>query len=225
MSGQMLLINPRKRRAATRRAAPRKRKTHTAASRRRRAAPVVVMANPSPRRRRSRLSALRTRARHIGRKYRRNPTHRLSFSSITSMAKSAAIGAAGALAVDVGFGYLKGMLPANMQTPVDASGAMNPLYFAAKAALAIGVGVLGKKVTKHAGEMAAGSLTVQTYEIMRSFVPTPISLGNVPSAGRPVGVPRVSPSGRVIGMSQYVSGYTAPSNEAYMGQYVSGNGA
>lgn len=215
MAGHMLLINPRKRKtkAKTHRAAPkRKRTTH----RKRRSAPVVVMANPAPRRRRSRLSALRTRIKRVGRKYRRNPAPRLSFSSITSMAKSAAIGATGALAVDVAFGYAKQVLPTSMQSPVAADGSMNTLYFAAKAALAIGVGIVGSKLTKHAPELAAGSLTVQAYEVMRSLVPASINLGNVPSPARVVGRPRVDSAGRVIGMSQFVSGANG------MGQFVSG---
>ena len=216
MSGQLLLVNPRKRRAKRTTARRTARKTTT--KRRTRRAPVV-MANPAPRRRRSRLSALRTRAKRAVRKYRRNPAPRLSLNAITNMAKDAALGAAGALVVDVAFGYAKGYLPASMQSPVNADGSINPMYFAAKGGLAVLAGVLGSKVTKHAGHMAAGSLTVSAYEVMRSFVPMSVNLG---------GVGYVSPA-RIAGqrrtarpaMSQYVSGYKPPVSSEGLTQYVS----
>jgi len=218
MSGQLLLINPKKRKAkrtATKRRVKRKATSH------RRSAPGVVMANPSPRRKR-RLSALRTKVKRASRKYRRNPAPRLSLNSITGMAKDAAIGAAGALAVDVAFGYAKGILPASMQAPINADGSLNPLYYAAKGGLAVLVGVLGAKVTKQAGHMAAGSLTVSAYELMRSLVPMSVNLGNytnaAPLAGSRRTTQRIAPGMRSMG--QYVSGYKPPVG-AEMSQYVS----
>jgi hypothetical protein len=216
MSGELLLINPRKRKTKTKRTAP-KRRRRVAAKRR---APVVVMSNPAPRRRRSRLSAVRTKVKRASRKYRRNPAPRLSINAITGMAKNAAIGAAGALAVDVAFGYAKGMLPASMQSPLGADGSVNPLYFAAKGGLAVLVGVLGSKVTKHAADMAAGSLTVSAYEVMRSFVPVSVNLGGYSSPARIAGPRRAVPR-----LNQYVSGASAggykPPVSAGMGEYVS----
>lgn len=217
MSGQLLLINPTKRKA--KRATAKRRVKRKAASTRR-SAPVVVMANPSPRRRGRRLSALRTKVKRASRKYRRNPSPRLSLNSITGMAKDAAIGAAGALAVDVAFGYGKTVLPASMQSPINADGSINPMYYAAKGALAVLVGVLGTKVTKQASHMAAGSLTVSAYELMRSFVPISVNLGNYTSAAPLAGNRRAVPPPRLRNMSQYVSGYTPPVNTE-MGMYVS----
>ncbi len=213
MSGELLLVNPRKRRA--KRTTARRTARKTTAKRRTRRAPVV-MANPAPRRRR-RLSALKTRAKRAIRKYRRNPAPRLSFNAITNMAKDAALGAAGALAVDVAFGYAKGYLPANMQSPVNADGSINPLYFAAKGGLAVLAGVLGSKVTKHAGHMAAGSLTVSAYEVMRSFVPMSVNLGGMgyQSPARIAGRRAPRPA-----VGAYVSGYKPPVGNA-MGAYVS----
>lgn len=226
MSGELLLINPRKRKTKTkaRRAAP-KSSGKPARRRTRRAAPVVVMTNPSPRHRRSRLAAARTRVRAVRRKYRRNPiAPGLSFNGILGMAKDAAIGAGGALAVDIAFGYVKGMLPANMQTPVATGGGLNPLYYVAKGGLAVAIGAFGRKLTKHAPALAAGSLTVQAYEVMRSMVPMSINLGYA-SAGRVVGAPRVNRQTGRVAMNQYVSGlpggYRPPVNELYMGEYVS----
>jgi hypothetical protein len=223
MSGQLLLINPRKRRSKAKRAAPKraKRRTHH----RRHAAPVV-MANPAPRRRRSRLHAVKSRIKHARRKYKRNPSARFSSNLIMGMAKTAAIGAAGAVVVDVAFGYAQSMLPTNMQTPVDATGSLNPLYFLAKGGLAVALGVLGHKATKHAGQMAEGSLTVSAYQILRSMVPASVNLGYV-SPARPVGrmpARQAAPQlGKYVsGMDQYVSGgmagYKPPVNGAkYMG--------
>ncbi len=210
---ELLLVNPRKRRAAAKRKTA-KRRVRRAAPRR---SPVVVMANPSPRRRRSRLSTLRTKVRSVRRKYKRNPFPSLSTSGIAAMAKGAALGAVGAIAVDVVFGQVQSYLPASMQSPVDATGALNPLYFVAKGAAAVVLGKLGAKVTKHATTMAEGSLTVSAYEALRSFVPSSLTLGYVapamqvgrrPAAARPA-------------MGQYLSGYKAPVNNKYMGEYVS----
>ncbi|HJW55871.1 MAG TPA: hypothetical protein VJ577_11405 [Burkholderiaceae bacterium] len=219
MSGELLLINPRKRKTARKSAT---RKTKTKRHAKRRSSSVVVMANPAPRRRRSRLSALRTKVKRASRKYRRNPAPKLSINSITAMAKDAAIGAAGALAVDVAFGYAKTALPASMQEPTATDGSINPMYFAAKGGLAVLVGVLGAKLTKHAGHMAAGSLTVSAYEVMRTFVPLTVALGGY--RGPRVAAPRRQAS-RVNGMGQYVSGarsgYTPPSARPYLGEFVS----
>jgi len=218
MSGELLLINPRKRtrRAKAKRAAPRRTK------RRAKARAPIVFSNPSPRRRRSRLSAIRTKARRVGRKYRRNPIGKVSLNGLTGMLKTAAIGAAGALAVDVAYGYAKGYLPASMQQPTDATGSLNPLYFAGKIGLAVVAGMVGGKVTKHASAMAAGSLMVTAYEVGRSLMPASIALGYINPAQ--LANRRMAPRQQ---MNRYVSGprmagYRPPSDQLYMGQYVSG---
>lgn len=224
MSGELLLINPRKRKAK-RTTTRRKARKHTTRSRRR-SAPVVVMANPSPRRRRSRLSALRSKVRHVRRKYRRNPLPRFSLGAITTMAKGAAVGAAGAVAVDVLYGYAKSMLPASMQSPTDGAG-INPMYFLGKGALAVAVGVLGRKLTSHAAAMAEGSLTVQAYQLMSAMMPASIAMGYASPARVMRGAPRVGqfvsefvsgrPAPAVTGMPGLGGRYDAPVNQVYMG--------
>jgi hypothetical protein len=222
MPGELLLINPRKRKTKTKRAAPRRARAKSRTSARRKA-PVIVMANPSPRRRRSRLGALRTKAKRVGRRYKRNPISKLSFSNISSMAKHAALGASGALAVDLAFGYVKPYLPASMQSPIDAAGGMNPMYFLAKGGVAVVAGVLGQKVTKHAGDMAAGSLTVSAYEMLRTFVPASMQLGAYMNPAAMAGRRNAPPQLRQ-GMQRFVSGqtpgmgrYDAPVNTLYQG--------
>lgn len=220
MPGELLLINPRKRKTKAKRAAPRRAKKRTT----RRAAPVIVMANPKRRSRRGRIASLRTSVKRASRKYRRNPIGgkvRFSMNSIIAMTKGAAIGAAGALAVDLAFSYAKGYLPASMQSPTDATGAINPMYFAAKGAVAVGVGVLGGKVTKHATAMAAGSLTVSLYEVMRSMVPASVQLGYINPAM--LANRRMAPKGvgRFVSGAPRMAGYNPPVGTPYMGQFVS----
>jgi hypothetical protein len=221
MPGELLLINPRKRKAA-KKAAPRRAKRRTV----KRAAPVVVMANPKRRSaRKSRMSHLKTSVKRAGRKYKRNPIAKLSMAGIGGMAKNAALGAAGAIAVDVGFGYVKNMLPVSMQTPTDGAGAMNPLYFVAKGAVAVAAGMLGSKVTKHASTMAAGSLTISAYEILRSFIPTTVTLGYMNPAQmasrRMAPKPAQDMARYVSGPGSKMNGYSAPVNSLYMGEFVS----
>ncbi len=210
MSGQLLLINPKKR---TRKAAPK------AKAKRRRAKPAL-MSNPVKRRRR-RLGAIRTKAKRAMRKYKRNPSLRLSMTTVTNMGKTAVIGAVGAIAVDALFGQVKGFLPASMQTATDAGGGLNPLYFLAKGSLAVLGGVFGAKLTKHAGTMAEGSLTVSAYEVMRSFVPASVNLGYAnPAQLAQRGAPRPASIGKF--MSGVGAGsYSPPVDRKYMGEFVS----
>lgn len=204
----LLLINPRPRKgsaAAKAKMARLRSMKKSSPKKRRRATTVVVRANPAPRRaRRARVHAV---ARHSPkRRYKRNPIRGLSMGSISAMAKGAAIGAGGALVTDLAFGYGKSFLPVSMQTPVNLStGAMNPMYFLAKAGVAIALGLLGKKVTKHAGTMAEGALTVNAYEVIKSMVPASVSLGNYSSPS----APRLSASRSTTRPS--LKAYSAPS--------------
>ena len=97
--------------------------------------------------------------------------------------KTGVVGAGGALAVDVAAGFIMPMLPAMVGTKLNADGSNNYLYFAAKSALAVGVAVLGAKVMKRetAHALAAGSITVTAYELLRPMVqgvlPASMSLG------------------------------------------------
>lgn len=227
---ELLLINPRRRRKAKRSSPKRRRNPVHAKSTHNRRRRVHRMSNPvAPlRRRRHRVSAVRhhnPRRRKHG--YRRNPIAGLSVNSIMGMTKDAAIGAVGALAVDVAYGYVKGWLPASMQSPNDATGSVNPMYFLAKGGVAVLLGVLGKKLTNKAGHMAQGSLTVTMYDLLKGFVPASVNLGYV-SPGHMAGsnASRTGPSQvfQARGMHEYVgmSGYESPRarETASIGEYA-----
>lgn len=123
---------------------------------------VVVHANPrrSVKRRGSRRSSTaRSYAKGFG-------------NSLMGYLKTGAAGAGGALVVDAGYGFLASMLPASMQTKVDATGSVNYMYYVGKGALATAVGAFGGKVMppRIAHAMAAGSFVVMLYEIIRPMV-------------------------------------------------------
>jgi hypothetical protein len=101
------------------------------------------------------------------------------------MLKEGSIGAAGALTVDLLMGVAP--LPTNLVQRKNADGSVNYLYYATKAAAAIGVGMLGKKVFGRTAEtMALGSMTVNLYDLFRSIMPSGIPLGYI-NAGYPAG--------------------------------------
>lgn len=120
-----------------------------------------------------------------------------SLNSVTDVAKNGAIGGAGALGIDVLMGILKPMLPDTMNARIDAAGQTNWLYYAVKAGLAVGVGVLGKRVLPGdvAARMGEGAMVVMTYEIMRGMMPSSVTLGR---SNRRSSVGFVNPA-RVIG--------------------------
>jgi hypothetical protein len=128
-------------------------------------------------RRRSRVRAVAVKAR---RSYRRAAPRalRMSLNGIGGMVTQAALGAGGAVVADIGFGYVKSFLPASMQTPQDlTTGGVNWGYFLAKAGVTIGLGMVGRKVSKHAETMAKGALLVQAYQAAVNLVPSGIQMG------------------------------------------------
>ena len=195
MAGQLLLINPRKRRAsgtkrrrsAAQRAATARLVAHNRARRstsvrkvtrhRRRSTSVARYApNPS---RKIRSNIMRHR--------RRNPATRtgggmsLGFTTgkLIEATKTAAVAAGGALAVDYAYGFVKTYLPVSMQSPVDSTGAMQPLYYLGKGLVAVALGVFGAKAIggKTATKMAEGSLIVTMYAALRNLLPTSLTSG------------------------------------------------
>ena len=95
-----------------------------------------------------------------------------------SMLKNAGMAGAGAVGVDIGMGYLGRVLP-SAAAPINADGTTNWLYFAAKAGLAVGLGVYGSKVlpASVAQKMGEGALTVLSYQILRGLMPAGVQLG------------------------------------------------
>lgn len=183
MAGQVLLINPRKRRRSKRRHA-RKR------SRARRPMTALQMKYFGGGRKhrsgsRKRRSAIYTNSRKRGRRGQRGfalasrgarlPRIGFNFGAIQSAAKAAAIGAGGALAVDVLMGQAGRILPDTWMSRFNVDGSINWPYYLAKAGIAVGVGVLGSRFAPRFGstaqQMALGSFTVMSYELLRSFVP------------------------------------------------------
>ena len=177
-------VGGRKTRSAAQRAATRK---MLAANRSRRSG---VSANPRRRRRVVHHRAIRRNPvakRRTSRRAARRSSGRMSMGGMKAGAfallKAGAIGAGGALTVDVAMGFLNGYLPATMNTKLNADGTVNYLNYAVKGALAVSLAHFGKRMVsaETANRMATGSFTVMAYEILRPMVvnvmPATMSLG------------------------------------------------
>lgn len=155
---QLLLINPRRRRRRRRaHARVSRRRVHRAhrRHRRRHANPFV---SHQPRRRRRRVHR-----RHVARRRRRNPF--LSGGGMMKDLGAAATGAAGAVAMNIVWGYLSPMLPASLSS--------SPyINAAAKGAGAFGLGMLaGKVVGRERGKIVTiGALTVILAQFIQNLV-------------------------------------------------------
>jgi len=195
MSELLLVGNPARRRAkrGTKRVSAAQR-----ANRARFAAAARARSNPAKRRRHaahhSALATTHRRRRHAIRRARRNPVSSGgSFTrGIGGRVKSAAMGGAGAFGVDVLYGYLGTYLPSSVQTPVDATGGINFLYYAAKGAAAIGAGLLLNKVIGHskAAHVVDASLTVTAHDLIKHFAAANLSsvpVGAYTAGGQVVG--------------------------------------
>jgi len=206
-------VNPRKRRAKSRKPRSAAQKAATArmlaANRRtsnprkrraRRASAPAAVASVRRRARRSVARARRSVSRYMGGSVQKNAM---------GLLKTGVVGAGGALAVDVAAGFIMPMLPAMVGNKLNADGSNNYLYFAAKSALAVGVAVLGAKVMKRetAHALAAGSITVTAYELLRPMVqgvlPASMNLGYM-LPGRIMNPRAMSPGG--LGVYDRTSG-------------------
>lgn len=155
MSGTLMMVNPRKRRATKRKASPaqlaalaRGRASRARATKpRRNPAPRAAVAMSNPRKRRRSVA-------------RRNPIG-LSGGALMAQMMGAAQGAAGAVAVDIAIKYL----------PIPAAMKAGNMQHVTRAALAVGLGLLGRKfVGRAAGRMAEGALTVSAYGMLKNIV-------------------------------------------------------
>lgn len=225
---QVLLINPRKRgrKTAKRRKAPsaaqRANWARFAAMARRKSAesrarnPIKVHKRRRVARRRNPImaSARRRSTR------RRNPIGRsmggglMNFRSYIAPIKDAAVMGAGAVAVDVAFGYINRYLPMSMQVMPGTVGAGD----AVKAVLTVALGKLLSGPTRGLSQKAAmGSLVVQMRDITMKVLP--------PSVTGQVGFYN---AGRVVNRSTRVTGNTRADAAGQghvaggIGQYVSG---
>jgi len=191
--------NPRKKRrsaaqkAATRKmvAANRRRRNPRAAATPRKRARRRTTARAVVRRTRSAVRRTGTRARRYAR--RASGSLRGIGGGAMGLVKAGAIGAGGALAVDVAMGFVNGFLPASMATKLNADGSNNYMNYAVKGALAVALAHFGGKVVSRetAQRMAAGSMTVMAYELLRplaqSVLPASMSLGYYANANTPSG--------------------------------------
>ncbi len=176
---ELLLLNPRRRRRAS--SSSKKRR-----SPRRRRNPINTI-KYRPARRRSNPIGLR-RARRVGGRRRRNPISlRGMTGTLMTQLRDAAIGAGGAIAVDVLMGKLNPMLPASMQRVPGQVGAGD----AVKAVITVLLGKLLNKPTRGlASKAAQGALTVQLHGIASTFMPAGMALGyyspaqTIPYSGR-----------------------------------------
>lgn len=139
------------------------------------------------------------------------------------MLRSAGVGGAGAVAVDIGMGYLGRFYPP-AASPVNADRSTNWLYFAAKTALALGLGTFGRRVLPAgvAGRMGEGALTVLAYQILRGMVPNSIALGYLNPA--PTVRPQLGGSARGgSSLGKYLGG--SAQGGSSLGFYDTGNEA
>jgi hypothetical protein len=216
---EMLLVNPRRKRRRARKMTAEQRRyfgkghgritrARRNPKRRRRHAALAVS---TPVRRSHRRRSIRKARRHIS----RNVASFRGFSPrgfLTNSLMPAAIGAGGALGVDLALGYFGSYLPATLQTGLPNA--------AVKLAGAIGIGMLAGAVAgKRVGEQAmAGAIVVTLYSVIKSqlisvmpalplhgysgigWVSPAMQIGNVGSyvgSDRAYGMPHV-------GMSEYV---------------------
>lgn len=211
---ELLLVgNPAPRRKSTKRPS-----AAQMANRARFAAMARARANPAPRHHKRRKSSA-PRKRH----YRRNPIGGNAMRGLMPMLKGAAYGGVGAIASDVGYGFLMPYLPAIVQTPLSATGGINPAYYLGKGAFTIALGVLAKNVLgAKAGPMTEGALAVVFHDAMKQFVQgsgMAIQLG----AG-----PGFMPGGQQLpqlpiarNLRQYVGSNRVPTAQTNLRQYVS----
>ncbi len=227
---QLLLINPRRRKA--RKAATKARRksrrpmsalqkqyfggkrnpARRAAARRR----VAVATSAPARRRRAKLSGVR-RVAHRGAS-RAGNSIRATMPGVISAVKGGVVGGAGAVVVDMAMGQAAGYLPVSLTSRYSADGSLNYGYYATKAALALGLGILGQKflpgsAKRLAGEGAQGALVVMSYEMMRSLLPASITMGFFNPA-------TVTATGNVTSMGKYLSQRPQRSG---MGLYLKGS--
>lgn len=182
---EMLLINPRRRRATSKRRVHRR--THAVAAPRRHRRRRNPLENPIGLRR---LHARRRR--HVGARRRRNPiaVRGLGRGAIMQLLQNAMLGGAGAVAVDVLMGQIKGFLPAAMQRTPGKIGVGD----AVKAAITIAAGEMLNKPTRGMSrKMATGALTCQMRDMIASFVPVTMQLGYASPARIVTGSQRVGP--------------------------------
>lgn len=216
---EILLVNPRRRKrrkhskwgrvkSHSRRVNPRRRRRRIAARRR----------YTNPRRRRYTRRAMTRRYRR-----RSNPSLRGSMRGITGAVvptvKAGFVGAAGAIGLDLLWGYGSRYLPAQIAGSAIAQ-------YAAKLLGAILVGVVGNKVLRGRGrDLSVGAATVVLHDALKAQLKVTfpgLQLGEYLSYAPTVGTMRRA--GRLLdtGMGEYLSGLpNTEDNGNYSGDFTS----
>ncbi|NDC10231.1 MAG: hypothetical protein EBZ75_13000 [Oxalobacteraceae bacterium] len=187
---EMLLINPRRRRKTRRAAATTTRRRRVT---RRRRNPMPAVARPLFARRRRTARRANPIARMRRRTMRRrNPIGgRMGTGMIMAAIREAFVGGAGAVAVDLAMGQINRYLPASLKTVPGTIGAGD----AVKALITVTLGHLLARPTRGLSrKMALGALTVQSANIMKSFVPGTMAMGYASPARIVRGVNTVGPN-------------------------------
>jgi hypothetical protein len=115
---------------------------------------IVVLSNPRHR-------GHKRRRHHV--RHRRNPSGGSMFSTLKNMLVEGAVGAAGAVANDVAFGYAKKFLPESLQSGIARTGVK--LGFAALTGMLVGKIFAGKGKA-----VAVGAATVTIHEFLAAQV-------------------------------------------------------
>lgn len=210
---EMLLINPRKRRGSSskkRTSARRRRRNPIAnirsASRARGAARIV---NPR-RRRRSSMALFRRR--------RRNPIRvGGQAKAMLSQLMSAAVGAGGAVAIDLAWSKVAPNLPASLQIVKGSPGLGDGVKLVATALL----GKLLKRATKGYSEQAAlGAMTVQVHGLVMGMLPASMQVQGLRGMGYYSPAPIAQGTNRVGPVRQGMNAYARPGVSPVLGSYA-----
>jgi hypothetical protein len=200
---EMLLINPRRRKArrarpAAKRRVTRRRNPLAAVARRRRRNPM-----PAVRRRRNPIGLARRRVMR-----RRNPIGGMGTGMLMAAIREAFVGGAGAVAVDLAMGQINRFLPATLKTVPGTIGAGD----AVKAIITVTLGHLLARPTRGLSrKMALGALTVQSANIMKSFIPGTMTMGYASPARIVRGTNTVGPNmGAYTQGTPLLNAYTRP---------------
>lgn len=162
---------------------------------------VPVAANP-----RRRVARRANPIRHHRR--RRNPSGRDFMNVATDMLKEAGLGAVGSTVVNAAMSFVKPSLPVTMQVGMG--------YSAIKAALTIGLAILGKG-SKMVRPMAQGALTCQLSQLLIT------ELGaSLPTDGSLAGMGYASPAMQVYGGGgqQFVPRLSSTMRRPGVGRFV-----
>lgn len=204
MPAELLLVNPRRKRRAKAKSSRRVRARNPRAKRRHRAVSVVTR----------RIRARNPRRVHAKRRRHRNP--RLSANGILHALVPAAIGGAGAVALDIGLGYLPASVPDFLKKGIGNTA------LKVGGALALGL-IAGKVMGREKGKaVAAGALTVVAYGFIRNMVKE--AAPTLPGLSGYVGSDyALNPAPMVAGMGAYMD-QGAQFQQAQMGAYMQDDG-